>query len=141
MTHHPEEKLREALARMCERAWNGRGGQAVFSIPARPGIDADLILADAIDELVAAREEAKQRDAAVKEEREPFAANVERTEKLLALSAAELRVGNTERNRLRAFVAAYDAWAVSHEHCCGPAFDAMLEARESIATAIRARKT
>ncbi len=55
MTRYSEEKLREALSKMCDSARNVGGGPTVFSIPTRPDVDANCILAAGINELVYAR--------------------------------------------------------------------------------------
>lgn len=52
-----EEEMRDALNRFCQAAWGParRGEMHIFSIPPQD-TDADMILGDAIDELIEARE-------------------------------------------------------------------------------------
>lgn len=69
---HTEEKMREALQRFVRVAWWGTTSRPVpiFSIPARPEEDADMILADAITELVEMRlraERAEQQAARLRQ--------------------------------------------------------------------------
>jgi hypothetical protein len=51
-----EDEMREALNRFCQAAWGParRGEMHIFSIPLQDN-DADMILMDAIDELIEAR--------------------------------------------------------------------------------------
>ena len=54
---HSEEKLRNVVRTLCDVIWHGRlkPGDHLWSIPADPDRDFDLILSDAITELVELR--------------------------------------------------------------------------------------
>lgn len=41
-------------------------------------------------------------------------------------------IARDDAERLRAFFAAYDAWATSEEHCAGPLFEGLIEARAAL---------
>jgi hypothetical protein len=60
------EEIRKALSLMTRAAW-GEETPAIFSIPARPEHDADLILSNAIDELEALRKQNEHMRAALEE--------------------------------------------------------------------------
>lgn len=59
MTERTEAEMRDALHRFCQAAWEPRAPVRIFSIPPQAD-DADMILADAIDELLARRAQAIQ---------------------------------------------------------------------------------
>ena len=52
---HDEATLRDAVKRLVDNAFNNPGARSFASIPADPHRDADLIVADAIEELIALR--------------------------------------------------------------------------------------
>lgn len=61
-----EADLRGALHAFCEAAWTPTARVPIFSIPPQPR-DADMILSDGIDELVAARAEIARLRAGIAE--------------------------------------------------------------------------
>lgn len=61
----PIEKYRDALGRITSAAF-GSPDRSFASIPARPNVDADLLLSRALDELEAARKALEAKDSALK---------------------------------------------------------------------------
>jgi hypothetical protein len=58
MKQRTEKELRDVVSTLCDVLWNGgklRPGQHLWSIPADPERDFDIILSDAITELVELR--------------------------------------------------------------------------------------